>query len=349
MHPVGYFTVRLFEALNRQEFSTFVYSDRPGRDPLSARIEQNVFAWNDVIGMSDEALSQRVRDDQIDILFDMAGHTASNRLMVFARRSAPIQITWAGYVGTTGLAEMDYLLADRYHVPTGSETLYREDVLRLPHGYVTYEPPPDAPPVTPLPALENGFFTFAAMCNPAKVNPAVLELWSQILQRNTNARLLLCYSGWNDIGNQRRVLAGLGDRIDAARVDFKHCNGPSEVLALYGQVDLALDTFPYSGGLTTCEATWMGVPTITLPGDKFAGRHSFSHLSNVGLVECIAHDQADYVARAVELASDLQRLQVLRLTLRQRMTMSPLCDGAAFAFHFGQIMRGVWHRWCAGK
>lgn len=345
-HPVGYFTVRLFESLGGDDLDTFIYSDRPGRDPIAARVEKSVSSWTDVASMSDEALSDRIRSDKIDILFDLAGHTASNRLMIFARRSAPIQITWAGYVGTTGLSEMDYLLADKYHVPVDKERNYREKVLRMPHGYVTYDPPLDAPDVSPLPTLKSGYITFASICNPAKVNPQVLEVWSSILQQVPDSQLLLCYTGWPDIGNQRRVREALCGSIAPERLIFQQRSGAKEVLGVYQNVDIALDTFPYSGGLTTCEALWMGVPTITFPGDRFASRHSYSHLLNVGLHECIAEDKASYVSRAVQFAHETKRLQALRATLRSRMATSPLCNGLEFARDFTRLMREVWNRWC---
>lgn len=342
MHPVGYFTVRMFESLNSADVSTFVYSDRPGRDPIAARIESSVTEWNDVAALSDDTLSERIRRDEIDILFDLAGHTASNRLMVFAQRSAPVQITWAGYVGTTGVAEMDFLLADRFHVPSGCEGLYRERILRMPNGYVTFEPPPDAPDVNELPALAHGILTFAAMCNPAKVNGEVIAVWSSILEQIPNSRLLLCYCGWPDKANQRRVLEGLGSAVTADRVLFQQHNSSVQVLETYRCVDLALDTFPYSGGLTTCEAMWMGVPTITFPGERFSSRHSFSHLSNVGLHECIAKDKTEYISRVLVFAGDLERLQSLRSTLRRRVQESPLGDGPRFAQDFTRLMHEAW-------
>ncbi|MGN6134436.1 MAG: O-linked N-acetylglucosamine transferase family protein, partial [Aureliella sp.] len=337
-HPVGYFTLNVLESLDRDRFAIHVYSDRVGRDAVAQRIEKRADQWLDSAAMSDKSLSQRIGEDRIDILFDLAGHTAQNRLLVFARRAAPIQITWAGYVGTTGVKNMDYLLADRFHLPPGQEKHYCERVLRMPHGYICYSPPADSPPVGPLPALTNGYVTFGAMCNPTKVNAAVLSAWGRVLQAVPGSRLLLCYKGWPDVTNRRRVVEALDAFGAGERVEFRQRSGPAEVMASYGEVDLALDTFPYSGGLTACEAIWMGVPTITLPGSTFAGRHSLSHLSNVGLVQCIASDLDDYVARAVEQASRLDELAELRKGLRNQMAASPLCDGARFAADFAQVL-----------
>ncbi len=295
--------------------------------------------------MSDQRLAEQIRADRIDILFDLAGHTAHNRLLVFARKPAPIQVTWAGYVGTTGLATMDYLLADRYEVPPGAERHYQERVLRMPDGYVCYDPPAYAPAVTPLPALDHGQATFACFNNPAKVTPQVVRVWATILRRLPGARLVLKFKGWNDRCVVRRfaeLFAAQG--IDSGRLEFLGPSPHIELLAEYGRIDLVLDPFPYSGGLTTCEALWMGVPVITWPGETIAGRHSLSHLSSVGLTETIARDVDEYVEVAVALAGDLPRLAMLRTGLRQRMAASPLCDGNRFAMNLMSLLHDVWQR-----
>ncbi len=338
-HPVGYFTLRMFEALDSQELETYVYSDRIGEDPVSQRIAKAVDHWSLTAALGDDALYQKIVSDKIDILFDLAGHTAHNRLLVFARRAAPVQITWAGYVGTTGLSTMDYLLADRHHVPPQADEFYTENVLRMPESYITYCPPDDVPQVGPLPAIRNGFVTFAAMCNPAKVNSEVLELWSKILRSAPGSRLLLSYSGWPDPASRQRVLLGLGDSISHDRIDFDYQVGPAGLMSLYNEVDIALDTFPYSGGLTTLEALWMGVPTVTWPGERFAGRHSLSHMSTVGLSDWVCSDKSSYVDTALDKASDLQNLAQLRKGLRNQVEASPLCDGISFARHFTQLMK----------
>ncbi|HUP80157.1 MAG TPA: hypothetical protein VM260_16505, partial [Pirellula sp.] len=341
-HPVGYFTARLFEALNRGEYSTTIYSDRIGEDKIGERIKRSVGRWTDTAAWSDEQLATEIRNDGIDILFDMAGHTAQNRMLLFAQRAAPIQISWAGYVGTTGLTQMDYLLADQFHVPVEAEAFYSEKILRMPNGYVTYLAPENTPEVAALPALTKGTITFGAMCNPAKVNEKVLQLWARLLKRVPSSRLLLCYSGWPDEGNRRRVEEAMSQAGCFNRIDFEQRSGATELMSVYNEVDIALDTFPYSGGLTTCEAMWMGVPTITFPGRTFAGRHSFSHLSNVGLTQFIAADESEYIAKAVEFAADLQGLNRLRMSLRSLVAESPLCDGSLFARNFEALMSRIW-------
>jgi predicted O-linked N-acetylglucosamine transferase (SPINDLY family) len=347
LHPVGYFLVRLLENLDPRQCVTVCYNDRALRDERTARLAAAATAWREVYGMADEQLAVQIRADGIDVLFDLAGHTQHNRLLVFARRPAPIQCTWMGYVGTTGLSAIDYLLADRYHVPPEAEPYYCERVLRMPDGYVCYDPPQAAPPVGPLPASQSGGVTFGSVNNPAKIAPGVIDAWSEILRRVPDSRLLLKYRGMPSptiAGRLGKLFAERG--VGPERLQLLDWSPPVETLACYGQIDVGLDTFPYSGGLTTCEALWMGVPVITWPGQTFASRHALSHLSNVGLTETIAGSRGEYVERAVRLAGDLPRLAGIRARLREQVAHSPLCDGPRFARHFAAMLRGAWRAWC---
>ena len=304
-HPVGYFLVRVLENLSQEQHETICYSDRIVKDSLTYRLQAAATQWRDVFGMSDERLAEQIRADRIDILFDLAGHTAHNRLLVFARKPAPIQVSWIGYVGTTGLHAMDYILADRHEIPPEAEPYYCERVLRLPDGYVCYDPPDYAPPVSPLPALQKQYVTFASFNNPAKIGPGVVAVWARILRSLPQARLVLKYKGMGDptvAGRLAKMFAQHG--IDPCRVAFLGRSPHADLLEHYRRVDIGLDPFPYNGGLTTCEALWMGVPVITCPGETFAGRHSLTHLSNVGLTQTIAHNLDEYVNLAVSLADD---------------------------------------------
>lgn len=330
LHPVGYFTLRLFEGIDRERFDTYVYSDKQGKDWLNTRIVASVTSWNDSLAWRDHELAAKIAEDEIDVLFDLAGHTDRNRLMVFARRAAPVQITWAGYVGTTGLPAMDYLLADPYHVVESMEPSISEKVLRMPHDYISYYASEQAPPIVPLPALKNGFVTFGCMGNPCKINPQVLQTWAQILQSVPKSRLLLSYIGWNDSINQRRVEEVMEAYGCGGRIQYEVRTSTEAVMDLYNQIDIALDTFPYSNGLTTCEALWMGVPTITMPGNRFSGRHSLSHMTNVGLPQFVAADSTMYAGLAMSWAQSVDELQQVRLNLREQMIHSPICDGPLF-------------------
>jgi predicted O-linked N-acetylglucosamine transferase (SPINDLY family) len=321
------------------------YNNRWDRDEITARIAAASSVWRDVLGWSDEGLAGQIRADRVQILFDLSGHTAGNRLLTFARKPAPLQVTWIGYEGTTGLAAMDYILADGYEIPPHLENQYREKVLRMPEGYLCYDPPTDAPPVAPLPALQQGHVTFGSFNNLGKITPPVVRVWAEILRRIPGARLALKYRGLADENTRRRYLelfAAQGAGAD--RLNMLGWSPHPEFLAEHHHVDLALDPFPFSGSITSCAALWMGVPVITCPGETFASRHTFDHLSNIGLTETIAHDLDDYVRRAVELSGDLPRLAALRAGLRPRMAASPLCDGPRFARNLMELLRRVWRQ-----
>jgi predicted O-linked N-acetylglucosamine transferase (SPINDLY family) len=346
-HALAYIFVGVLEGLNPQECETVCYSNAVRQDDMTGRIKAAANSWREVHGMSDEALAQQIRADGVDILFDLDGHTSANRLLVFARKPAPIQVTWLGYVGTTGLSAMDYLIADRWEVPEGMETYYREKVLRLPDGYLCYDPPTYSPDVGALPAKERGYVTFGSFNKPQKINPSVVALWAAILRQIPRARLVLKYRGFGDPGTRRHYEAMFASHgIECNRLEIKGASPHGELLGEYNRIDLALDPCTFSGGVTTCEALWMGVPVLTCPGETFASRHSLSHLSNIGLTETVAQDLSHYVELAVELAHDLPRLARWRAELRERMAASPLCNSKRFAENLMQVLRGVWQEWC---
>jgi protein O-GlcNAc transferase len=346
-HPVGYFVSRLLQHKRQNDVECICYSDRKP-DDLTERLIGLSYDWMDTRGVSHAALSERIRSDKIDILIDLTGHTAENRLLVFARKPAPIQVTWAGYMGSTGLSAMDYLIADRWHVREGAEGNYTESILRLPNGYICYEPPDYVPEVGPLPFEKNGCITFGCFNNSAKINGDVVMAWAEILNAAPRSRLFLKYADMDTEAIRSRLLDQFSERkIEQSRLQIEGYSPHIELLARYNDVDIALDTFPYSGGLTTCEALWMGVPVITKPGETFASRHSLSHLSNVGVPELVATDLQGYVAKAIELANDASRLASLRAGLRERMAKSPLCDGEMFAADFTAAMQKIWKEWCS--
>jgi len=345
-HPVGRFIIRALEKLDRSQVRIVAYSDSRATDEMTVRIRAATSEWHEVAAISDEQLARKIREDRIDILFDLAGQTGGNRLPVFARKPAPIQITWLDYVGTTGLSAIDYILADPRQIPPGAERWFHEKVLRMPDDYICFDPPGDAPPVRPLPAIANGHVTFGSFNIVPKITPGVVSCWARVLHRVPQSRLMLKSRGWGDPATRsrfRQMFAALGIAED--RLEVHGWSPPAEVLACYNEVDIALDTFPYNGGLTTCEAIWMGVPVVTCPGETFASRHGLAHLSAAGMTETVARDLDHYVELAVGLASDLPGLGALRAGLRERVAASALCDGPRFAGHLMTLLRGVWRQW----
>jgi len=346
--PVGSFLLRALEHLDRAACAVCCYADGTRDDAWTARFQAASALWVRAAGLSDEQLAARIRDDQIDILFDLTGHAPRNRLLVFARRPAPLQITWIDAVGSSGLGAMDYLLADERLIPPQLAPHYTERILRMPHGYVCYEPAAEAPAVGPLAALQTGRVTFGSFNQPAKIHAQVVRVWSAILRRVPGSRLVMQYRGLNGARAQRHYRQLFAaEQIDIQRVALQPHAPLEQSLAAYQHIDVALDPFPHCGGLTTCDALWMGVPVVTCPGETFASRQSLSHLTAIGLTETIARDLDQYVEIAVRLATDLRHLAAPRAGLREQMARSPLCDGARFAADLGGLLRDVWRRWCA--
>jgi predicted O-linked N-acetylglucosamine transferase (SPINDLY family) len=348
-HPVGYFLDGVLANHDPARVEVFCYANQSFGDDLTDRLRNNAHCWRDIHGNPDDRVANLIREDGVDILVDLSGHTARNLLAVFGRKPAPVQATWAGYVGTTGLSAMDYLISDDRETPRGSDGWYREKIVRLPDCYVCYTPPDYAPPVAPLPARNNGFVTFGCFNNLAKLNSRVVEVWTRLLLEIPDARLLLVTKALGDAATRERfrepfIRSGVADRVT-----FHGMIPHPQLLARYGDVDIALDPFPYSGGLTTLESLWMGVPVITLGGDRFASRHSLSHLTAAGLTELIAASGDSYISTAASLAGDTARLESLRFGLRERMATSPLCDSPRFTRNLEAAYRSMWRGWCEGK
>ncbi len=349
-HPVGWLTVAGFETLDPAQFEIVCFSRAmAGTDPLTARFKALAAEWVEVDRLSDTALAEAVRAREVDILIDLGGYGDGGRMAACAARLAPVQVKWVGMQNhSTGIPEMDWFLTDRWETPPGLERLYTERLLRLPNGYVCYSPPSHAPDVQPLPALANGFVTFGCFNNLAKITPLVIRTWSTILRRVPDARLVLKSHPLTDAEMAGRVhdaFAALG--ISPARILLQGPSGHRAFMRAFGGIDIALDPFPYSGGLTTCEALWMGVPTIALPGKLFSARHSMSHLSNAGLADWVVPSIVAYVDMAVARASDLRALAELHDGLREHVRRSPLCDAPRFGRALGAALRDTWQDWCA--
>ena len=332
-HSVAFFIEPLLEAHDPQEVQAVCYSTVPHPDDTTRRLMGLAAEWRDISNLDDKAAAELIREDGIDILVDLSGHTAGNRLGIFVEKPAPVQATWLGYPNTTGLPAIDYRIVDEFTDPPGQEAFHTEELVRLPGCFLCYRPLPDAPEVVPLPATSAGHITFGSFNNLSKVSPPVIELWAEIVKSVPGARLLMKNPSLTDEPTRERYYAafeaqGLGrDRVEL----IGHTPSQAEHLALYGRVDIALDTFPYNGTTTTCEALWMGVPVVTLAGSRHAGRVGLSLLDALGRPKWAAGDAEDYVRIAAELAADLERLAGIRASLRQDMAASPLCDAASFA------------------
>ena len=301
--------------------------------------------------MKDGALADIIRGDGKDILVDLAGHTSGNRLLVFARRPAPVQVTFLGYCDTTGMNAMDYRLTDSHADPPGTtEHLHAERVVRLPETAWCFLPCDPSPPVEPPPVLGLGSATFGCFNVRRKITDEALTVWSRLLGEVPGSRLLLKSLGFCDTSVRHRVRATLASTgIAAERIELiGWVPTLAEHLALYRRVDIALDTFPYNGTTTTCEALWMGVPVVTLAGQAHASRVGVSLLTNAGLPELIAADADNYIRIASRLAADVSRLAALRAGLRGRMAASPLVDAPRFARNVEHAYREMWRAWCAG-
>ena len=349
-HPVGHFLESVLAAVVSHaagKIRLIAYlSDKFG-DAVSERIKTSCEGWHPVVGLSDEHFAQRIREDQIDILIDLSGHTAHNRLPVFAWKPAPVQVSWLGYFATTGVAEIDYLIADPWTLPASEECNFTEKIWRLPETRLCFTPPDEEVSVSPLPALANGYVSFGCFNNLSKMNDAVVALWSRVLHAVPGSRLFLKARQLMEASVRQSIAERFAVHgVDAARLIFEDYTPRGNYLAAYQRIDIALDPFPYPGGTTSVEALWMGVPVLTLAGERFLSRQGVGLLMNAGLPEWIATDPDDYVARAVSHASDLERLAELRRELRQQVLASPIFDAPRFARHFEAALRGMWKAWC---
>ncbi|MGN6669559.1 MAG: tetratricopeptide repeat protein [Trinickia sp.] len=344
-HPVGYFFESVLAQLDRARIEPIAYSNALHSDELTERIKPRFSLWRHVAETDDAALAQRIRDDRIDVLIDLSGHTGRNRLPMFAWRPAPVQVSWLGYFATTGLAEIDYLLADPHVVPPGEEGQYTERIWRLPDSYLCFTLPTESVAVAPLPALANGHITFGCLNNHKKLNEGVLAVWSRILLAVPGSRLLLKNHQLGEPSIVRDTLARFAQhRIDETRLQLEGPSSREDYFATYGRVDLALDPFPYPGGTTSVEALWMGVPVLTRRGDRFLSHLGELVAKTVGLHDWIAADTDDYVARAVAAAANVPALAALRATLRDRVERSPLADAPRYAAHWMTAIEHLWQQ-----
>jgi protein O-GlcNAc transferase len=345
-HVVGRNVWPLLRCHDHRQFDVTLYSQSAKSDDMTERFRKCADHWCPIFGWPDYHVADRVRQDKIDILVDLALHTSNNRLLVFAAKPAPVQVTFAGYPVSTGLSAIDYRLTDSFLDPPGSsDTFYAETSYRLPHSFWCYDPGTDQPHVAPLPALEKGFITFGCLNNFCKINEALLELWARVLTALPGSRLMLLAKQGS---HRQRTLAFLARHgVAESRVTFNDLRSRINYLALYHQIDIGLDTFPYNGHTTSLDSFWMGVPVITLVGNTVVGRGGLSQLTNLGLERYAATTPEDFVRLVMELAGDLPRLKELRRGLRRRIKKSPLMDAVGFTRGIEDAYRTMWRAWCA--
>jgi protein O-GlcNAc transferase len=345
-HVVGRNIWPLLRHHDHERFEMVLYASLERADDMTERFRQLTDKWYDIASWPDDKVSEQIQQDGIDILVDLAVHTTGNRLLVFARKPAPVQVSFAGYPGTTGLSAVDYRLTDPYLDPPGpGDAYFAEKPYRLRHSFWCFDPQTEEPAVGPLPALEKGTLTFGCLNAFVKVNEQTLELWAQILSVLEGSRLVLLAKEGSH--RQRTIEFFVHRGVAAERVSFLSMRQRPEYLAFYHQIDIALDTLPYNGHTTSLDTLWMGVPFITLVGNTVVGRAGLSLLANMGLEEFAARTPAEFVRLAVTLAGDLPRLAALRADLRERMRRSPLMNAEGFARNIEEAYRTMWRTWCA--
>jgi predicted O-linked N-acetylglucosamine transferase (SPINDLY family) len=325
----------------------FCYSSVARPDAVTQRLQTYPATWRSLVGVRNDAAAQMVRDDRIDILVDLSTHTVGNRLLLFARKPAPVQVTWLGYASTTGLSTIDYRLTDPIVDPPGmTEAFHTEKLLRLPRTQWCYRPPDEAPAVVDAPAVGNGYVTFGNATNLAKVTPKTLDMWSQVLREVPGSRLALKSTSFADESTRQLVRDSFAARgVANDRLHFEPSGDLRSYFDFTNTLDICLDTFPFTGGTTTCHTLWMGVPVVTLAGQTSVSRVAASVLTNVALADLVANTPQQFVELAKPLAADATRLSTLRVNLRKMMKDSALCDAVGFARDLESAYRTLWRAW----
>jgi predicted O-linked N-acetylglucosamine transferase (SPINDLY family) len=346
-HAVNYFSEPILAAHDHDRFEVFCYAQIEREDDATARLRACADQWRDISKLDHAQAAELARDDGIDILVDLAGHIGNHHLLLFARKPAPVQVTYLGYQNTTGMAAMDYRLTDAWADPPGmTDAFYTEKLVRLPRSFFCYQPSTDMPPVNPLPALTSGRITFGSFNNFAKVTPRVLAAWAALLERVPRSRLIILADTASSLADDLACAFGRHG-ISPDRFELAGRRPRPEYLELLGQVDIALDPFPFNGHTTTCDALWQGVPVITLAGRTYAARFGSSAHANLDLCDLVAGSPEEYFEIAARLAGDVPRLVELRAGLRERMRASPLLDFAGFTRNLEAAYRQMWTDWCA--
>lgn len=342
-HPVAFFLLNVLQELRAcGKLELFAYSSHRVQDRITEQLRNQFHHWRDITFLSDETASNAIHDDAIDVLIDLAGHTTDNRLGVFAYKPAPIQLTWLGYFGSTGLSQMDYFLADSHVAPPQIEAQFAEKLLRLPSTVTCFTAPDFQIEIGPLPSIRQGSITFGCFNNLSKINAEVIALWSRIIRDTPGSRLFLNTKQLKDNTIRQRIAAAFARHgVTADRLLLEFLPTRESSIESYNRLDIALDPFPYAGGTTTAEALWMGVPVLTLAGNTYAGRLGVSCLANVGLPDWIADSTDIYLEKAIAFANDPATLSFLRTNLRAQALASPLFDAKKFAADFAETMNSI--------
>ncbi len=355
MHSVNFFMEGIYENHNQESYPIYCYSNVEQPDHITFKIREIATQWRNIAKMPDDKAAELIRKDRIDILVDLGGHTGGTRVHMLALRPAPIQVTYIGYPDTTGMSVVDYRITDSLSDPVGvTDNLHTEKLVRMPYSFLCYRPSELAPPVVDPPVLKNGYITFGCCNNPSKITPKVLELWAKVLQAIPSSKLHLKNQRYRDESTCNLLWERIGQHgIPKERVELEYERaGFVEHYGAYGDVDIALDPFPYNGTTTTCETLWMGVPVITLAGNAHVCRVGYSILTTVDLKQLIAHNEQEYIDIAKRLSEDIDLLTKLRRTMRHRLMASPLLNHKFFTLRLEAAYRQMWFQWlhnCKGN
>jgi predicted O-linked N-acetylglucosamine transferase (SPINDLY family) len=340
-HPVGWFLKGIIAPLG-QAFNLCAYANQIQQDQITSQLQKHMHLWRNIAGLSDAQACALMRKDQLDLLIDLSGYTAGHRLNVFEMRAAPLQATWLGYFGTTGVKNMDYILMDAEHAPHSHQAHFSEKIVHIGPIRMSYSAPPYAGPVAPAPCLRNGLITFGSFNNTAKISATTVNLWARCLEQVPSSRMLIKWKSLVEPATKNRLRDMFDQRgINPSRIIFQSDSAHDAMLQEYNEVDIALDTFPFTGGTTTCEALWMGVPVVTCRGDRPVSRQSSAMLAAVGLGHLAADDVDGYAQAVVNLCTDFTSLNALRRGMRERLQQSPLFNPQAFAQDFVASIHGL--------
>jgi predicted O-linked N-acetylglucosamine transferase (SPINDLY family) len=341
-HPVGFFIEGLVKCLNKDKFNLFAFPTFHISDDLTGRIRSQFSNWISICGLTDKDAAIKIHDQNIDVLFDLSGHTDHNRLGVFSYKPAPVQVTWLGYFASTGLPEIDYFLGDPVMSPKEESANFSEKIWNLEETWLCFTPPSQPIPIACLPALKNEYLTFGCFGNLSKVNDQVVKLWATVLASVPNSKLFLKSKQLEDLDVVSEIQSKfLFHKIKTDRLILEGSESRNRYFDSYNRIDIVLDTFPYPGGTTSFEALWMGVPVVTLKGDRFLSRLGASILTNAGLVDWVATSNDDYLKRAISFGKDIPRLSKIRSDLRGQVLKTPLFNSVRFAKHFENAVLGM--------